>query len=393
MEKYRILYLSNVMFAGAELYTVRLLHGLDRKKFKPFLAMTTPLRLPELIPKDVKYINVAIGNSTLRTAWKNCLIIPRLYRFIRRYEIDLVSTQNQGINSLYAQAAARLGGIPAVETLQHSYDVRSRTDDFLIRNFWARFIRNSLVDCFVSLGKYLREEQYQLWNVPQEKLFVNNMGVDIKEISPLGEESRLRVFKEFGLSNDNIILGFIGRPHPVKGLSKVFSLMSKLKNIIPEIRLLAVGVNIDDLNYKKEVENSNIKENVVFCGPRKDVPRLISAMDMYIQAGDGPVLGNTTLECLAGGKPNGTIIHSKEDKKKARETVIEGENGILIDFNDLENEIPRLAALLQDKQLLATMGERSRRLAEENFGQQEHVRNMERLYESLIMHHGLPTNT
>jgi len=383
MKKINILFVGNLIVGGAELYLDRLIRTLDRQKFHVTVALLSRYGLKDDMPRDVDLIQVTDNPSSLRTAWKNWVIIFRLADMIRTRNIDIVHTNHLGINSLYAQIAAKILRLPTVETLQHAYNARSRTDDLFIKNSLAHAIRNRLVDRFVAMGEVLFKEVNTLWKIPVPKLFLNKMGVDIERFTPKGTDQRRQLLISIGVEPSCTVLGFIGSPRPVKGLSKVLMLMHHLKFHRHNIMLMVVGIESGHEDYEKQVRNLGIESHVIFCGLRTDMPYVISGMDWYIQATDGPSLGNTTLECMACGKPIATFYASAHEKNLASETCREGINGTLLNLNDVSSEAKRFAHLLQDEEQSHAMGRHSREIVKMEYSQSIHAIRMGQLYELL----------
>lgn len=382
-EPVRVLVVGNVARAGAELYALRLLAGLNPDEFTPILGTTTPVEDPRLVPPGIRVIEFAKVPSTVRTAWTNRSIVPSMARLIRRERIDVCNTMNLGINSLYAHLAARLTGAKSVETIQHTHLLRSRTDGFLSSSTTTRTVRDALVDRYVALCEYLGAEMVDRWGMPPHKIVVNNLGVEVDDFGPRNRDLRDDVFAEFGIPARAVVLGFIGNPNPARRLDVLLLWLAELRRWVPEAVLLAIGVTDDDLGYGAQVEQHGLDDSVFFCGPRDDIPRLLQAVDLYVETAEGPLLGNAQLEAMAAATAVAALVASEEDEVMAGETISEGYNGVLIRTSRLGAEAKRLAPTIRDHRTLRMMGCASREVAVSKFSQREHIKRMQALYREL----------
>ncbi len=366
---------------GAEKYLARLANSLDREKFNLWIVHTNGDSIVRELSENVKVIKLQERKATAMNPldWLN---VVRFRRLMRNLNIDLVNTHGAGIFCIAAWIAAKSLKIPVVHTIQHVYAVRSKTEDLTIKIPGLRHFLYSLVDIYIAFCVYMKNEFVNLWKIPPQKIYLNPLGVDLNKFKPL-PETKIKLRQELSIESDAPIIGVVARLSPVKGVHKGIRILSRIREEIPNVKLIIVGDGPMKGEYEKLVTDLNLRKNVVFTGFRNDIPHLMNIFDIYLQTTDAPLLGNTTLEAMAVGKPIVTIVQNKVEEAMARETVIEGYNGILIPLNHPE-AVTRLIKLLKDKKTLDEMGKASRRLAEEKFDWNLHVENMEKLYMDLI---------
>ena len=71
----------------------------------------------------------------------------------------------------------------------------------------------------------------------------------------------------------------------------------------PNSRLLLVGDGVLMDEISKEIEKINIGKSVIMTGVRTDIPRLLSAMDIFIFPSKWEGLGLAVIEAQASGLP------------------------------------------------------------------------------------------
>jgi len=368
---------------GAERYLVRLVNRLDRRCFESWIVYTNGDVVKKELAQDVGIIKLQEEKATARNPF-DWLNIIKFYRLMKELKTDLVHTQGAGIFCIAAWIAAKLLRIPVVHTIQHTYAARSRTEDITIKTPGLRNFLYSLVDAHIAGCEYMKREFIGLWKIPPQRVYLDPIGIDLNQFKPLAETvAKKKLREELGIESDVLIIGVVARLCSVKGVHKAMSILPRVKKEIPKIKLVIVGDGPMRKDYEKLVDALDLRRNVLFTGLRTDVSQLMNMFDVYLQTTDAPLIGFTTLEAMATGKPLVTLVQNKEEEDMARETVVEGGNGILIPLGDQE-AVTRLVKLLKNKRVLNEMGESSRKLAEQKFDLRLHIQNMESLYEDLI---------
>lgn len=127
-------------------------------------------------------------------------------------------------------------------------------------------------------------------------------GVDI-DVFKYDERIRAEVRAEFGLNDRVKIVGHVGRLSPEKNhryLLKAFAEFSKKEE---NAYLLLVGGGGMEQQLRETVSDLGIDRRVIFAGIRRDVPRLMSAMDVFAFPSFYEGMPNTVIEAQATGLP------------------------------------------------------------------------------------------
>ncbi|NWF76984.1 MAG: glycosyltransferase family 4 protein [Chloroflexi bacterium] len=186
--------------------------------------------------------------------------------------------------------------------------------------------------------------------------------------------------QKLGISNDTIVITFVGRLIYAKGVQDLISAFSKIKDTAPELKLLIVG----DGPYRADLENlaqqTGCASNILFLGQKSqdEVIDVLSATDIFVNPSYSEGLGISVTEAASIGLP---IIAT--DVGGTREIIATNETGILVkarDVGQLAEELRRLGANIE---LRKRLGENARRLAEQKFNWDKIVREYIELYAGL----------
>ena len=97
------------------------------------------------------------------------------------------------------------------------------------------------------------------------------------------EESRDLIRKEFGITEDTLLIGHVGRFEKQKNHAFLIDVFDRVQALRPQSRLLLIG----GTGYLEGVVRAKVKEKgltkkVIFAGTRSDVPQILSAMDVFL---------------------------------------------------------------------------------------------------------------
>jgi alpha-1,6-mannosyltransferase len=137
-----------------------------------------------------------------------------------------------------------------------------------------------------------------------EKVGIKNLkrialGTNLENFKP--RDSRNRIFKELGLTENTRLLLFVGRLAREKNIRSLFDMMETLKEHVEPHHLLLIG----DGESRNEIrQKSNEEKNISwihFCESPERLADFYSAADLFVHAGDCETFGLVSLEAQACG--------------------------------------------------------------------------------------------
>jgi phosphatidylinositol alpha-mannosyltransferase len=176
-------------------------------------------------------------------------------------------------------------------------------------------------------------------------------GVDLEHFSP-----EVAPIEEFNDGKLNIL--FVGRMEKRKGLNYLLDAFARVKEEVPNARLIAVGPGTRlRRKYKKKVARSGLKD-VVFVGyaSYEELPRYYQTADIFCAPATGSEsFGIVLLEAMAMTKP---IVAS--DIEGYADVISDGVNGVLVPPRDSQGLAQALGSLLNDEPRRREMGAQGR---------------------------------
>lgn len=133
-----------------------------------------------------------------------------------------------------------------------------------------------------------------------DRLIVINNGVDCNRFC-YSEEFRAEIREEFGIRDDDFLIGLIGRLSPPKNPVRAVEIFKQVLETKPKSKLLIVGTGDLLLEVKEKINDQNMMDNVVIAGLRKDVNKIYSALDALIMPSLFEGLPLTAVEAQCSG--------------------------------------------------------------------------------------------
>lgn len=156
-----------------------------------------------------------------------------------------------------------------------------------------KFYRYNFFACSEDAGKLI---------FGKKNYYILNNGIDINKYK-FDENSRQKYRDEFGFTNDNIVIGHVGRLEYAKNHEFIIEVFSKLVEKDTKYKLLLVGngrLKEKIINLSKE---KNIFNNITFLDARIDIPEILNCMDLFIFPSIFEGLGIVAVEAQASGLP------------------------------------------------------------------------------------------
>ncbi len=224
--------------------------------------------------------------------------IPRLVQHVRRGRYDLVHTHLYRAQ-VYGAVAARLAGVRAVVSTEHSLNDRliegRPTDRAGVRRLYlaAGLLTTRIVAVSEPVAARL-----VAWGVPEEKVVVVPVGIDAAAFA-FDAAARREVRAELGLAAEGVVVGGVGRLVEPKR----FDVLLRAVAAQPDVAVLLVGDGPAREPLAALAAELGMAGRVRFAGQRLDVARLLSAMDVFASPSPEETFGVALLEALAAGLP------------------------------------------------------------------------------------------
>jgi glycosyltransferase involved in cell wall biosynthesis len=203
-------------------------------------------------------------------------------------------------------------------------------------------------------------------------------GIEPPVTRSLEREGR-QIRQDLGLGAADFLVGNVGRLAPQKGQRHLIAAMPLLLERLPNAHaVIAGGGDLEEYLRDLSLE-VGVADRVHVLGPRRDVPALMHAMDVFAMPSIWEGFGLVLLEAMAAGRP---IVASRV--ATIPEVVLDGETGLLVPAGDPVALAEALAQLAHDPEGAHAMGEAGRQRLRQQFSIDKMVGDTELLYRELM---------
>lgn len=376
-EKINVLHIyQNSKIGGIQQQILSIVRGYDREKFNPTVCCFGPkMEIGSEIEKAG--INFVALNRQRYSKFSVGIIVD-LYRLMKERNIHVLRTHKYRAN-LYGRIAGKLAGVPVIIASEHNI-YRDEKEKRFIRRITNKIL-SIVTDKMVTVSDAIRKDILKYDRVSPSKIMVLHNGVDTETFKPIVNFRDIR--KQFAMSKDDVVIGFVGRLVINKGLNYLIEAVSLLK-VSYNIKLLIAGDGSLMEELKKMARDKGLEESVIFTGLRRDITDILSSIDIFVLSSIKEGFPNSLLEAMAMGKP---VVATAVGG--IPEVINHGTNGLLVKPADIEGLQTALKLLIDDRLMAENLGLAARDFIEKNYGITATARKWEMLYLEVLQRKGL----
>ena len=293
-----------------------------------------------------------------------------LTRLLRRGRYAVVHVHTP-VAAALGRAAARLARVPMVVYTAHGFYFHEGMRPWAYRAVAAaERALGRWTDLLLCQSGEDAESAVRLGIVPRQRVVWIGNGVDTARFAAAATpEARARARATLGLAPEARVVGFVGRLVREKGVLELLAAFARVRQGIPDARLLLVGDTLGSDRDRGTVaalrgllEGHGLHGAVLFAGFREEVAEALAAMDVFALPSHREGMPRTILEAMAAGLPVvATAIRG------CREEVVAGVTGELVPVGDAAVLADALARLLRDPALARRLGAAGRARARAEF--------------------------
>ena len=170
---------------------------------------------------------------------------------------------------------------------------------------------------------------------------INGIGVNTERFSKdITEEQKSKLRQELGINDKDIVFSYVAELNKNKNQILLINAIEKLKEEIPNAKLLLVGNGVLLQKYKEIVKNKKMENKVLILGRREDINEILSITDIYLASSIREGLGLNIIEAMYKRVP---VIAT--NNRGHRELVQNEKTGNLLNKNttaEMSKEIIKL---------------------------------------------------
>ena len=287
--------------------------------------------------------------------------LRRIAALAKQREIEVIHTHMSRAH-FFGVLLRAITGIPCVATA-HS------------RFFQLHWRFNDLV---IAVSEATRRFHHWVNFVPLKRLVTIPNFIEVNPTAA-GKAPRERLRQSLGVAPSACLIGTVGSVIPRKGILYLIRALPKVLSVAPRTRLMIVG-DPGPANYmqklRAEAERLDVASQIVWTGPRNDIPDVMAALDLCVLASLEETFGLVLLEAMEAGVP---VVATAVGG--IPECVCNGVTGTLVRPADPDALARGMLPLVLDSALREQFGQAGRRWVAEHFSPERQVTHIEAAFD------------
>ena len=358
-----LLLITDLGLGGAPLVVRDLAANLDRDRFTVRVACLAP---PGAIADDLQ--RLGIPTDCLGATGPADLRVPcRLARLIAGFRPTILHCHLVHANVL-GRLIGSLLSVPHIIATIHTAEQQQRW------HLTAEQLTCRLSDVSVCVSPSVARHTRRFAGVPDSRLRIIPNGIDLDRFAdaPPADLTTL------GLDPNRKTIVSVGRLDPVKALDILLHAFALLPDHL-DSQLLIVGDGPESPRLRQLTAELNLQPRVFFAGPRRDIPGILKAADLFVMPSLFEGFGLAALEAMAAGLP---VVAA--DTAGLTDLIDPNRTGLLVPPSNSHQLAQAITTLLADPPLAARLAAAARSDARDHFSLHRTIADYCHLYRQLL---------
>ena len=212
----------------------------------------------------------------------------KLYRLCKDY--DIVHVNGNSATTAIEHLAAKLAGVESRINHNHNSFSEHKTLSDILYLFFTHLVTKK-VSCSDLAGN---------WLYGKGNFLILRNAIDVEKYH---YDSMMRKLKrkEFGIEDNWIVLGHVGKINKQKNHPYLVRIFAEYHKLNSNSKLFLVGDGVMRQDVESLVDELNLCDNVIFAGLRTDIPEMLQIMDYFIFPSIWEGMPLSVLEALSSG--------------------------------------------------------------------------------------------
>ena len=356
---------SDQNIGGAGRCILNFLAHYDRENFRVDVALPRGSLLKSEVERlDTRVVEV----SGIRDKSLDFGAIKALKTVIRETDPQVVHTHG----AMSGRIAARQCGRGVIYTRHSVFPVRP-----LLARQPGKWINGKInehyADAIIAVAEAAKENLTDSGIAPERVEVILNGVQGQTRLSPeeiVAEKARC------GIALDRFVIGILARMTEVKGHRYLLEAVKRLKEQGRALTLVIAGTGDLEEVLKRQAEAMDLDDSVVFAGFVKDIPRLLSILDLQVNASYGTEA--TSLALLEGMSMGLPAVVTNYGGNPG--VITDNRNGKLVPIQDSGAMAAAILQMMEDKEAYTQMSKACLEIFRQKFTAETYARNIEAVY-------------
>ena len=364
-KKIRLMQITHdLAIGGLQQVVVNICRTINRDLFD--ISVLCLRDLGEFVP-EVEKLGIPVFYLPQKKSGTDYLSFLKVAKILREEKIEVIHTHNTQ-PLVDGTIGALMSG---VKTIIHTDHARNFPDKR--RYMFAEWLMSHFAHKVVGVSEHTSEDLIKYEKISRKKILTIPNGIDGNRFSININKQEKR--KELGIHGSGPIIGLGVRLTEGKGINYLLQAMPDIIKKFTDITLVIAGDGPAADKLKKQTVELGITRNVLFLGPRLDIPELLKVFDIYVLPSLSEGLPMVLLEAMAAGCP---IVATNVG---GIPTLIKhGDNGSMVEPKNPQALASEIIKLLSSQELRSQYSKKALETFQESYSADIMTRKYEQLY-------------
>jgi len=292
--------------------------------------------------------------------------IFRIVSIIRKRNIDIVHTYLFQAN-IIGRISSKLSGKNLI--VISSFRGKETDLQFLIERYTSK-----LADKFIANSYALKDLVIKKTRILSQKIDVIYNGIETANLIKINRNEKL---SQLNLTNNDILIGTVGRLHKEKGINDLITSVEIVIKKYNNIKCLIVGDGPEKKFFESRIHKLGLENKIYLLGFRIDAVEIISILDIFILCSPYEGMPNVILEAMVYGIP--VIVTSVGG---VIELIKDNENGMTVEYGNPNALAEKILYCINNKTEIQKMALKSKEYVKK-FSIDNMINNIQTLYREL----------
>lgn len=362
--------ISDTNVGGAGKCIINFCKNYDKKKFEIVVVLPKGSALiDELKNTEAKLIEI---DGLKDKSWDMSSLI-KLIKVLKNEKPDIVHTHA----SSTARLAAKFVKDCKVVFTRHSVFPVSEKIKRGIGRFLYKTSNEILSDRIIAVAEAAKENLTD-GGIDSERIDVILNGVE--KINEISKEEKEKLRKEYGIKEDEQVIGILARLEEVKGhetFIEAANILLKEKKI--KAKFLILGTGKEEEKLKEKVKKMKLQKDIIFTGFVKNVQDFVNIFDVQVNCSFGTEA--TSLALLEGMSIGVPAVVTDFGGNPG--VITNEENGYIVPIKSPKETAEAIYKILNNKKISDNMKKRALEIFNEKFTVQVYTNNIQEFYEKV----------
>ena len=357
--------ISDSNIGGAGRVLLNYLQYADRSRFETMIAVPRGSLLCEPL-RELGGVVHEVDGIAERSYHKDD--VRTLMELIRKVDPDIVHTHG----ALSGRIAGRRCGKAVIYTRHSAFPVPAKLK-YPPGRWVNKLVNEHYADHIIAVSPAAAQNLTDT-GISRKKITVMMNGV--APLTRASDEECAALRAELGLDPNVFTAGILARIEPYKGHLYILEAAEQLKREGRSFRILIAGTGSFENEVRRAITEKGLEHEVLFLGFRSDVAKLLSILDVQLNASYGTEASSIALcEGMSLGVPAVASDYGGNPWQ-----IDDGEDGLIFPSRDSGALARALGRLMDEPETLRQMQKRAVEIFRERFTGEIFARNVERVY-------------